>query len=106
MDQSAIECVNKLTERYLKQGKNIHLRHLSSDCVKLIKKAEKICDVNVLEDPDYFVAIDNFRQAQNSFKSLRIAYSINSAFKSAISSSKDFICSVNIVMLFYRIKCF
>ena len=69
VDQSAIECVNRLTERYLKQGKNIHLRHLSSDCVKLIKKAEKICDVNVLEDPDYFVAIDNFRQAQNSLKS-------------------------------------
>lgn len=64
VDQSAIECVNKLTERYLKIGKNIHLRHLSPDCVKLIKKAEKICDVNVLEDPDYFVAIDNFRQAQ------------------------------------------
>ncbi len=64
VDQSAIECVNKLTERYLKNGKNIHLRHLSSDCVKLIKKAEKICDVNVLEDPDYFVAIDNFRRAQ------------------------------------------
>jgi len=66
MDQSAIECVNKLTERYLKKGKNIHLRHLSSDCVKLIKKAEKICDVNVLEDPDYFVAIDNFRHAQKA----------------------------------------
>lgn len=64
VDQSAIECVNKLTERYLKKGKNIHLRHLSSDCVKLIQKAEKICDVNVLEDPDYYVAIDNFRKAQ------------------------------------------
>jgi SulP family sulfate permease len=64
MDQSAIECVNKLTDRYLKKGKNIHLRHLSSDCVKLIKKAEKICDVNVLEDPDYFVSIDNFRRTQ------------------------------------------
>ena len=64
MDQSAIECINKLAERYLKIGKNIHLRHLSSDCTKLIKKAEKICEVNVLEDPNYFVAIDNFRQAQ------------------------------------------
>jgi SulP family sulfate permease len=64
VDQSAIACVNKLTERYLKKGKNIHLCHLSSDCVKLIEKAEKICDVNVLEDPDYFVAIDNFRRAQ------------------------------------------
>ena len=62
MDQSAIEALNKLAERYHKNSKSIHLRHLSADCVKLIKKAEKICDVNVLEDPDYFVAIDNYRQ--------------------------------------------
>jgi SulP family sulfate permease len=61
MDQSAIEAVNKLTERYLKENKTIHLRHLSKDCTRLIQKAEKICDVNVLEDPNYFVAIDNFR---------------------------------------------
>jgi SulP family sulfate permease len=66
MDQSAIEALNKLAERYHKNGKTIHLRHLSADCVKLIKKAEKICDVNVLEDPDYFVAIDNYRQLQAS----------------------------------------
>ena len=66
VDQSAIECINKLTERYHKSGKNIHLRHLSSDCVKLIKRAEKICVVNVLEDPDYFVSIDNFRKTQNT----------------------------------------
>ena len=46
VDQSAIECINKLTERYLKDGKNIHLRHLSSDCVKLIKSAEKIRSFN------------------------------------------------------------
>ena len=61
-DQSAIECINKLTEKYLKKDKNIHLRHLSSDCIKLIKRADKICEVNVLEDPNYFVAIDNFRR--------------------------------------------
>ena len=63
VDQSAIESLNKLAERYQKNGKTIHLRHLAPDCVKLIKKAEKICDVNVLEDPDYFVSIDNYRQA-------------------------------------------
>ncbi|MFQ3333084.1 MAG: SulP family sulfate permease [Thalassomonas sp.] len=63
VDQSAIEALNKLAERYQKNGKTIHLRHLSADCVKLIKRAEKICDVNVLEDPDYFVAIDNYRHA-------------------------------------------
>ena len=60
MDQSAIETINKLAEKYQKLGKNLHLRHLSGDCVKLIKKAEKICDVNVLEDPEYFVAIDDY----------------------------------------------
>jgi SulP family sulfate permease len=60
VDQSAIEALNKLAERYQKNGKTIHLRHLSADCVTLIKRAEKICDVNVLEDPDYFVAIDDY----------------------------------------------
>ncbi len=62
MDQSAIEAINKLAERYQKAGKNIHLRHLSNDCIRLVKKAEKICDVNVLEDPNYFVAIDHFNR--------------------------------------------
>lgn len=62
MDQSAIETVNKLAERYQKEGKTIHLRHLSKDCIKLIKKAEKICVVNVVEDPNYYVAIDNYNK--------------------------------------------
>ncbi len=63
MDQSAIEVINKVAERYQQNGKTIHLRHLSSDCVKLIKKADKICDVNVLEYPDYFVATNNYKEA-------------------------------------------
>ena len=62
MDQSAIEAINKITEKYLKSGKTIHLRHLSTDCRALIKKAEKICIVNVLEDPDYSIAIDNYNK--------------------------------------------
>ena len=62
MDQSAIEAINKLNERYQKEGKTIHLRHLSKDCIKLIKRAEKICDVNIVEDPNYRVAIDNYRK--------------------------------------------
>ncbi len=66
MDQSAIEAINKLAEIYQRAGKTIHLRHLSQDCIRLIKKAEKICDVNVLEDPDYFVSIDNYRKFQES----------------------------------------
>jgi len=62
MDQSAIEAINKLAERYQKAGKTIHLRHLSKDCIKLVKKAEAICVVNVVEDPNYFVAIDNYNK--------------------------------------------
>lgn len=68
MDQSAIETVNKLAERYERAGKSIHLMHLSKDCVRLIKKAEKICVVNVVEDPDYFVCIDNHRQYRENLE--------------------------------------
>jgi len=62
MDQSAIEAINKIASKYMALGKHIHLRHLSEDSRKLIKKAEKICEVNVLEDPNYFVAINDYRK--------------------------------------------
>lgn len=59
VDMSAIEALNKITERYTKVGKRVHLRHLSPDCRKLLKNADKIIDVNVLEDPNYKVLVDN-----------------------------------------------
>jgi len=68
MDQSAIEMINKVTEMYQREGKTIHLWHLSKDCVRLIKKAEKICVVNVLEDPDYFVSINDYRKYREELK--------------------------------------
>jgi sulfate permease, SulP family len=58
VDMSAIEALNKITERYHKAGKIVHLRHLSSDCKDLLKNAEAIIDVNILEDPTYKVAAD------------------------------------------------
>lgn len=58
VDMSAIEALNKLTERYLKVGKKIHLKHLSKDCLVLLKNAEDLIDVNVIEDPTYKVAVD------------------------------------------------
>lgn len=60
VDMSAIEALNKITERYNKLGKKVHLRHLSKDCQQLLKNAEKIIDVNVLEDPTYKVVVDKF----------------------------------------------
>jgi len=58
VDMSAIEALNKLTERYKQAGKQVQLKHLSKDCIRLLKGAEKIISVNVLEDPTYKLVSD------------------------------------------------
>jgi SulP family sulfate permease len=55
VDMSAIEALNKITERYVKVGKKVHLKHLSQDCKALLRNADAIIEVNVLEDPTYKV---------------------------------------------------
>lgn len=57
-DMSAIEALNKLTERYRKADKQLHLRHLSEDCRVLLKNAASVIEVNLLEDPAYKVVTD------------------------------------------------
>ncbi len=57
-DHSAIDAVNKVTERYRKVGKKVHLRHLSEDCRLLLHNAGEIIDVNYWEDPHYKVVVD------------------------------------------------
>jgi len=57
-DMSAIEALHKLTERYAKADKKLHLLHLSDDCRLLLKNAASIIEVNIMEDPHYKVAID------------------------------------------------
>jgi SulP family sulfate permease len=58
MDMSGIEALNKITERYTKAGKKLHLKHLSADCRKLLKNAESVIDVSIIEDPTYHIAVD------------------------------------------------
>ncbi len=58
VDMSAIEALNKITERYRKVGKHVHLKHLSADCRKLLANADEIIDVNVMEDPTYKLVVD------------------------------------------------
>lgn len=58
VDMSAIEALNKITERYHKVGKKVKLTHLSPDCIKLLKNAEDIITVNVMEDPRYKLVVD------------------------------------------------
>jgi len=57
-DMSAIDALNKITERYSRQGKRIMLTHLSPDCRRLLKNAEAVILVNVAEDPVYQVMPD------------------------------------------------
>jgi SulP family sulfate permease len=55
-DMSAIDAVNKITERYAKLNKTVRLRHLSADCRQLLQNADKVIEVNIMEDPTYKVA--------------------------------------------------
>lgn len=57
-DMSAIGALDKLTNRYKNAGKNLLLRHLSSDCRAVLQNAAGIIEVNILEDPDYKLALD------------------------------------------------
>ena len=54
-DMSGIDALSKLTIRYAEAGKKLHLRGLSSDCRTLLKNAEAVIEVNVIEDPNYVV---------------------------------------------------
>ncbi len=57
-DMSAIEALNKITERYARAGKKVHLRHLSDDCITLLANAAAIIEVSYYEDPTYKVVSD------------------------------------------------
>ncbi|MEQ8843866.1 MAG: SulP family inorganic anion transporter [Phycisphaerales bacterium] len=58
-DQSGLEAINTLAERYTALGKRLHLRHLSEDCRRLLDKAGDLVEVNISEDPHYHVATDH-----------------------------------------------
>ncbi|MBX2808031.1 MAG: SulP family inorganic anion transporter [Cellvibrionaceae bacterium] len=58
-DHSGIEALDSLAEKYQAEGKTLHLRHLSPECRKLLKRAGDLCEINVLEDPTYHVVSDD-----------------------------------------------
>lgn len=57
-DHSGIEAIQKLSDRYRKNGKRIRFRHLSEDCRRLLDKAGVVVEINHAEDPHYAVADD------------------------------------------------
>ena len=62
-DHSALEAINSLADRYGALGKRVYLRHLSSDCAKLLEKVHEggLPPYEVVEtnpnDPMYGVAV-------------------------------------------------
>ena len=57
-DQSGLEAIGRIADKYRNMGKRLHLRHLSNECKDLLDKAEDIVEVNLSEDPNYHVASD------------------------------------------------
>lgn len=55
VDMSAIETLKKLIDKYKNQNKQVVLKHLSSDCKKLLENANGFIEVNIQEDPTYKV---------------------------------------------------
>ncbi len=48
-DYSGIEALDGLAEKYQAEGKTLHLRHLSPECRKLLKRAGDLCEVIYLQ---------------------------------------------------------
>jgi len=59
-DQSGLEAINSLAERYTALDKRLHLTHLSPECRELLDRAGPLVEVNMSEDPQYHVATDRF----------------------------------------------
>jgi SulP family sulfate permease len=57
-DHSGLEAINFVAEKYGQQGKKLHLLNLSDECLKLLKKAENIVEVNIIEGAHYQLADD------------------------------------------------
>ena len=57
-DQSGLEAINQLAEKYESCGKRLHLTHLSKECRVLLDRAGDLVEINVSEDPQYHVAAD------------------------------------------------
>ena len=51
-DHSAIDAIQYIANIYSSLGKNLHLKYLTNDCQKLLKKADNLVEVNTLKDTD------------------------------------------------------
>jgi SulP family sulfate permease len=56
-DQSALSAIESMAKRYLEEGKELHLRHLSPDCRRFLARTRLIVEASE-DDPDYEMAVN------------------------------------------------
>ena len=57
VDQSALQAIEAVAQRYQQAGKRVILRHLSKDCQKILTKAGQLVVLKD-DDPEYGLAVD------------------------------------------------
>ncbi|MBZ0129777.1 MAG: SulP family inorganic anion transporter [Rhodobacteraceae bacterium] len=57
VDQSGLQAIEAVAQKYSEAGKRLQIRHLSRDCHKLLTRAGQLM-VELDDDPDYSVAVD------------------------------------------------
>lgn len=57
VDQSALQAIEAVAEKYMQAGKTVRLRHLTHDCHALLTKAGQLI-IDSDDDPDYGLAVD------------------------------------------------
>ncbi|MCB1418213.1 MAG: SulP family inorganic anion transporter [Notoacmeibacter sp.] len=56
-DQSALQAIETIAQKYEEEGKQLQLRHLSRDCHALLARAGQLM-IDSDDDPDYGLAVD------------------------------------------------
>jgi len=57
-DHSGLEAISFVAEKYAVKNKSLHLLNLSKECKMLLKKADNIVEVSVIENLDWHLADD------------------------------------------------
>ena len=65
-DHSALEAIDALAERYMRNGKELHLVGLSKDCKNLLQKAGSMVETDAEDDPRYRVVVDYKAMSQKA----------------------------------------
>jgi SulP family sulfate permease len=65
-DQSGLQAINWLADKYRQNGKRLHLTHLSPECRQLLDRAGDLVEVNLSEDPQYHVYSDRITRLSDS----------------------------------------